>query len=466
MRIDSQNFNGHLAAIVRSAVSSVDAAMLVKAACRIDVPNRMLHVGQHAVSLADVKRIRVVGAGKASGKMAAGLDDAIGQQARELAIEISGHVNVPDDKVIPAGGVKVIGCRPSGYNFPTEKVVQQTDVVAGIVKDLQVGDVCLALISGGGSALLELPKIPLEDLVTVSKSLSHAGADIESLNTVRQCLSAVKAGGLARMKPGGTLIPMSSMIISDVIGDNLAMVSSGPTVVDAQVEIGSALEILHRYLTAQQIPQSVSAFFEQPPASPTTAQEAPSVKNILIGNNQTAVSAAIAAARAAGFEIANSRHANLETCGDVAQLGRQYARYLSNCSPSAKAAALISGGEPTVQLNESPGTGGRNLQLTAIVLQELLQLENAPQEIQFVSVGTDGEDGSAPVAGGWFDQTLLDQLASDSNLQMELKRSIAANDCYSFFNQVGYCVESPADVQTNVCDLQIMLTESLATSRI
>ena len=150
----------------------------------------------------------------------------------------------------------------------------------------------------------------------------------------------------------------------------------------------------------------------------------------------------------------------------MTQLGHQYARYAASCAQSAKASALIVGGEPTVHLTDEPGIGGRNLQLTAIVLQELLQSETAPKEIQFASVGTDGEDGSASVAGGWFDQALLDRVAGDAHLRQELKRSIAANDCYSFFNSVGYCVQSPADVQTNVCDLQIMLTGSVAAPRI
>lgn len=466
MKNDTKNSNGSLSAIIETAVRAVDAAALVEAACRIDVPSQMLHVGQHVVSLASVKRLRVVGAGKASGKMVAGLESAIGEQARQLAIEISGQVNVPDDKVIATGGVKVIGCRPPGYNFPTERVVEQTAVVANIVKDLQEGDVCLALISGGGSALLELPKIPLEDLVSVSKALSHGGADIESLNTVRRRLSQVKAGGLARMKPGGALIPMVSMIISDVIGDNLAMISSGPTVVDTPIKKETASEILHRYLTSDQIPQSVREFFQQPSASPKTKLADPSVKNILIGNNQTSVDAAAAAARQAGFEIANCEDANLDTCGDVTQLGRQVARYVARLESSAKPAALITGGEPTVQLNDSPGTGGRNLQLTGIVLQELLRSETFPREIQFASVGTDGEDGSAPVAGGWFDEALLTLLASDANLRQKLHHSITANDCYSFFHWVGYCVPSPADVQTNVCDLQIMLTGADAAPRI
>ena len=121
MGTDLPSLKGQLAAIVRSAVSSVDAAALVKAACRIDVPSRSLHIQEHSISLADVKRICVVGAGKASAKMAAGLEDAIGGQTKELGIEISGQVNVPDDKVIATSCVKVIGCRPPGYNYPTEK---------------------------------------------------------------------------------------------------------------------------------------------------------------------------------------------------------------------------------------------------------------------------------------------------------------------------------------------------------
>jgi hydroxypyruvate reductase len=311
-----------------------------------------------------------VGAGKASGKMAAGLEKAIGTQVRQLAIEFSGQVNVPDDRVIDCGEVKVVGCRAAGYNFPTEKVVRQTEVITSIVKDLRAGDVCLTLISGGGSALLELPKVPLEDLVAVSKALSHSGADIGCLNTVRQCLSEVKAGGLARMKPSGALIPMIGLIISDVIGDNLAMVSSGPTVMDAPRKNEVAAEILHRYLDQDQIPQSVTTILQQTPISKSKQS---AVDNVLVGNNQTAIDAAIATARQAGFEIACPDRAGIDACANVVDIGRQYAQYVASCLRDRKPTALITGGEPTVQLSNSPGTGGRNLQLTAVVLEELLQ---------------------------------------------------------------------------------------------
>ncbi len=457
------NLDGDLASIIETALRAVDAGTLVEAACCIDVPARTLQIRQHAISLTNVQRIRVVGAGKAAGKMAAGLEVSIGEQAKALGVEISGQVNVTDANVIECGRVNVIGCRPSGYNFPTEKVVQQTQVVANIVKGLQAGDVCLALISGGGSALLELPKIPLKDLVAVSKALSQSGADILCLNTVRQCLSAVKAGGLARMMPAEVLTPMTGLIISDVIGDNLAMVSSGPTVVDAPLQIKAAAEILHRMLAPSQIPDSVAAVLKQ---SPKTETSVSSVDNILIGNIHTAIDAATTAARRAGFEIANSVHASIDACANVAQLARQYARYVASWPQSAKPTALIAGGEPTVRLADSPGIGGRNLQLTAMVLEEIIQLETVPNKIQFASVGTDGEDGSAPVAGGWFDQELAHRLVSDDHLRMELKRAIRTNDCYRFFHWVGYCINPPSDVQTNVCDLQIMLIEPKKTSGI
>jgi len=400
--------------------------------------------------------------------MAAGLEEAIADQADQLSIEIIGQVNVPDDKVVATRAVKVVGCRPPGYNFPTEKVVGQTKVVADLVRNLRRGDLCLALISGGGSALLELPKIPLEDLVSLSKSLSDVGADIESLNTVRRCLSQVKAGGLARMKPTGLGIEMASLIISDVVGDNLAMISSGPTVIDSAETYGdeaaqrkAALEILHRRLEVKQIPESVTKLLSSPVES-TTEVNGGSVENILIGSNRIAVQAATDAARSAGYEVATVDD-DLNPYAEVSQLGRAYAQSIARYAESEKPWALITGGEPTVTLCESPGRGGRNLQLTAVVLQEMLQLETAPREIHFASVGTDGEDGTAPVAGGWFDRALIDRIASDVDLRVELERCISTNDCYSFFNSVGHCVELPEGVQTNVCDLQILLIRPSVT---
>jgi len=464
LKKDNQNSDGSLDAVINAALLSVDAATLVKAACQIDVPSQTLQIKQHSFSLAGVKRICVVGAGKASGKMAAGLEEVIAEQADHLSIEIVGQVNVPDDKIIATRGIEVIGCRSPGDNLPTEKVVQQTEAIVGFVKGFQEGDLCIALISGGGSALLELPKIPLEDLVFVSKALSQRGADIESLNTFRRCVSHVKAGGLARMLPEGLPIPMVGMIISDVISDNLGMVSSGPTVVDEFAneldQRRKALEVLRQFMDDQEIPASVLELLQSTVEAPTEVTSSP-VTNILIGNNQVAVQAASDAARSVGYDLVAPDQASLDPNGNVNQLGRQYARYLATGTGAENAAALIVGGEPTVSLCESPGTGGRNLQLAAIVLDELLGFETAPAEVQFASVGTDGEDGTAPVAGAWFNQRLLDRLAGDANLRQNLKSAMVNNDCYPFFSGLGYCIESPANVETNVCDLQILLTRSV-----
>ncbi len=472
MPITSSDPAGHLVNIIDAAVSAVDAAALVQCACRIDALTKALWVGQHRLPLAGVRRICVIGAGKAARRMVIGLEESIAARAEEIGIEIFGQVNVPDDKndskiggkIATARHVKVVGCRPPGHNFPTERVVRETKVVVELVRTLQPGDICLALISGGGSALLELPKVPLVDLVAVSKALSHSGADIESLNTVRRCLSQVKAGGLAQMKPAGSAIPLLGMIISDVISDDLAMISSGPTVIDSVQKSTDILSpsaaanaVLQRFLTPGQIPKSVTACLQSPTGPVANEPNDRAVKNILIGNNQTAIDRAARAARELGYVILSCDRQCLDPNTNVNQLGRQYAQFAEDHAQPDASWALIIGGEPTVTLCQSPGVGGRNLQLAAVVLERLLASGIDTAAIRYASVGTDGEDGTAPAAGGWFDGELLERVAAAATLQRKLRQSIANNDCYTFFDALGYSLGTLPDIQTNVCDLQVML---------
>ena len=439
---------------------AVDAGTLVEEACRFDAQTDCLEF--HAMSgaitslpLAGKSAIKVVGAGKAAGKMATGLEQAL--RAHADRFKVTGQVNVPEDRVVETEHIGVVGCRPPGYNFPTDRVVAESQAIANTVQSLSPEDVCIALICGGGSALLELPKIPLEDLVSVSKQLSQQGARIEELNTVRRCLSQVKAGGLANMMPADHPGGMTALIISDVISDDLGMVSSGPTVISnttPEADRDSAMSVIEKHFPNGGAPTSVTVCLQQESAAPSTSAAA---KQVLIGNHQVAVDAAKSAAESLGYAPPANVSPTFDVNTDVNLVANQFLDLLLKNQNAPVPWCLVTGGEPTVMLCDQPGTGGRNLQLAATLLTLLVQHGAIDRDFEFVSGGTDGEDGSALAAGGWFDQTLVKILIDDANELEFLNKCIAANDCDTFFRKHDRLVLLDEAIQTNVCDLHVLL---------
>ena len=236
--------------IWRAGLEAVRSERLIREHVR--VAGHWLIVGEEQpIDLQRIGRIAVVGAGKAGAGMAAGLEEALGPEIAESK-QLVGWVNVPADCVPPGedGGpprtarrIHLHAARPAGRNEPTAEGVAGTEEILKIVSLLRPDDLCLCLISGGGSALLPAPAegISLADKLAVTQHLSAAGADIR-LNTVRKQLSRIKGGGLARACRAGRLV---SLIISDVLGDPLDLIASGPTVPDHSTP-ADALTVLER----------------------------------------------------------------------------------------------------------------------------------------------------------------------------------------------------------------------------
>ena len=439
---------------------AVDAGTLVEQACRFDTQTNNLEFCamsgvKTSVALSGKSAIKVVGAGKAAGKMAIGLEQAL--REHEGLFTLTGQVNVPEDRVVATEHISVIGCRPPGYNFPTDRVLAESQTIANTVQALAPQDVCIALICGGGSALLELPKVPLEDLVKVSKQLSQQGASIEELNTVRRCLSQVKAGGLTHMMPVDHLSGMTALIISDVISDDLGMVSSGPTVISTtspEADCVNAMRVMNKYFPNGGAPNSVTVCLAQ---EPTIRRATATANQVLIGNHQVAVDAAKSAAVSLGYQPPENVSPTFDVNTDVTLVANQFLDLLLKNQNTAKPWCLVTGGEPTVMLCDTPGTGGRNLQLAATLLALIVQHGNVGREFEFVSGGTDGEDGTALAAGGWFDQTLVKMLIDDGDELEFLNQCIATNDCDTFFRKHDRLVLLDKAIQTNVCDLHVLL---------
>jgi hydroxypyruvate reductase len=337
------------------------------------------------------------------------------------------------------------------------------------------------LLSGGGSALLPAPApgVSLEEKQAVTRLLSAGGANIQELNTVRKQLSRIKGGGLARACRAGRLI---SLIISDVLGDPLDVIASGPTVPDRSTP-AEALAILERYLRGDErvAPASLAYLRAQAGFDPanfrhSAGQPTCQVTSFVIGNNAVAVDAAGVEAERRGYSHAMDAAAKLE--GPAEEVGRHLARMALRMQTEPGPDCLITGGEPTVQLAsaEIRGKGGRNQQLVLAALVELANLGfgnwdwelkanrvsgnpqspiSNPQTLALLSGGTDGEDGPTDAAGAILDAGVVRHMHA---LRLDPADFLRRNDAYHFFEQTGGLIRT-GPTHTNVCDVRVVVVD-------
>jgi glycerate 2-kinase len=442
-------------AIWQAGVEAVRSDRLVQDA--VQVRGEQLIVGDQRLPLRDIRRLAVVGCGKAGAGMAAGLEAALGASLMQDK-QLTGWINVPDDCVRPLQRIHLHGARPAGMNEPTAAGAGGAERMLALVGSLAADDVCLCLISGGGSALLPAPVagITLADKLAVTRLLSAAGANIRQLNTVRKQLSRIKGGGLARVCRAGRLI---SLIISDVLGDPLDVIASGPTVADASTP-QQALEILEHFQARQAgISPRVFQTLEQAAASPPPAAAEASCRviNSIIGNLATAVTAAGQEAERRGYRTRTVARQQLE--GDAEPIGRLLVVEALAMRAAGGRQCLIDGGEPTVKLVASArrGLGGRNQQLVLAAAEYLAdQPPDSARGLLLLSGGTDGEDGPTDAAGAILDETAL---AAAAARQLSPREYLARNDAYHFFEPLGRLLRT-GPTHTNVCDLRVVLTEA------
>jgi hydroxypyruvate reductase len=296
--------------------------------------------------------------------------------------------------------------------------------------------------------------ITLADKLRVTQHLSGVGANIQQLNTVRKQLSAVKGGRLAEACTAGHLI---SLIISDVLGDPLDVIASGPTVPDSCTP-QHALQVLDEFdARAGGVSERVYRFLEDAhAASPSASCE---VMNLVIGNNATAVEAAARAARERGYATESQAVRELE--GQAEHVGCQLADRALVMREAAGRHCLVTGGEPTVRLVERQrrGRGGRNQQLVLAALDRLVRQRGDPvHRIALLSGGTDGEDGPTDAAGAFLDEDVAARSAAYCP-----RDYLDRNDAYSFFDLVDALIRT-GPTHTNVCDLRVVVSCNEATS--
>jgi glycerate-2-kinase len=343
--------------------------------------------------------------------------------------------------------------RPPGVNEPTAAGVVGSLRILEIVASLTPRDLCLLLISGGGSALLPAPKpaITLEDKHAVTRFLMQAGAPIQALNTVRKRLSCIKGGGLARASRAGHTI---ALIISDIVGDPLELIASGPTYPDTATD-ADALAVLREFAANESdIPRRVWECLERADeGDPPTAEFPGTVTNHIIGNNGVALSAARQRATQLGYHVISLGSQN---CGEANAEGRALAercRSLLAGDDARLPACILSGGEPVVHLaqTDKPRKGGRNQQLVLAGLDVLH--DTGMDRIALLSGGTDGEDGPTDAAGAVADAELLRRSLRQG---LDPKTYLEINDSYSFFDQVDGLLKT-GPTHTNVMDLRVAL---------
>ncbi|MBT5021151.1 DUF4147 domain-containing protein [bacterium] len=436
-------------AIWQAGVDAVDSAQLVRNV--IQQTETGLVIAGHEWDFTNDGRICVIGAGKAGAGMATGFESLLKDEWKS---HVFGWINVPEDCVRELETIHLHGARPAGVNEPTAAGVEGVQEILECVRTLGEEDLCVVLISGGGSALLPAPVegISLEDKQMLTRNLMHAGATIQELNTVRSSLSKIKGGGLLRACHAGRLI---SLIISDVIGDPLETIASGPTV-DIASDPQRAIETLNT-IAARSNFEIPSAILHALQGLETVDEAEASVSitysNHVIGNNQTAVEAAAKKASELGYEIKLKEH---DQPGDANATGKQFAEKILQeqaVSASSPKLCFISGGEPTVVLavTEEDQKGGRNQEL---VLAAAKVLEENPQlGIVIVSGGTDGEDGPTDAAGAIID---LELLKKATELNLTIADYLSVNNSYSYFEQIDGLIKT-GPTHTNVMDLRVGL---------
>ncbi|MFP6647912.1 MAG: DUF4147 domain-containing protein [Pirellulaceae bacterium] len=447
-------------AIWHAGVAAVDSQQLVRDVVHVereknDVQGerQWLDIAGTPVPFTSGSRLVVVGAGKAGAGMAAGLEEALGESVIEQ-LDLDGWVNVPADCVRQLKRIHLHAARPAGINEPSEEGVVGSGRILEMVGSLGAGDTCICLLSGGGSALLPAPTagISLADKQQVTRLLSDAGANIQQLNTVRKQLSLIKGGGLARACHAGLLV---TLVISDVLGDPLDMIASGPTVED-QSTADDALAVLEEFdPDGRSTPGAIISLLRD--ASGTRPLEMSTESQLfhhVIGNNKAAVEAAGEEAVRRGYAVELEANQQLE--GTAEEVGTRLSGWLGSLPADQQPRCLVSGGEPVVQLvdPEHRGRGGRNQQLVLAALVDQLAQGVRLEDAVILSAGTDGEDGPTDAAGAWIDQSLIEKVLQQDQ---DARDFLARNDAYTFFDSLGSLLHT-GPTHTNVCDLRIVLS--------
>ena len=417
-----------------------DAASIFRAALESADPTDAVVRHLRRRRLDRYRRVVVVGAGKAGASMAKGAERVLGSRIT------AGLINVKDGHKLPLRRIALHEC---SHPLPDERGAEGAARIARLVSEADRDTLVLCLISGGASALLPLPASPvtLAEKQATTALLLASGADIHEINAVRKHLSSLKGGQLARLAAPASV---ETLLLSDVVGDDLDVIGSGPTAPDSST-FASAVGVMEKYGLLAKVPDAVRARLEQgvrgeipdtPKASDPVFRR---VRHTVIGSCRLAVDAAARRAKELGYRtLVLSSEIQGET-KDVARMHAAIAKEIARRGRPAKPpVCLISGGETTVTIR-GQGLGGRNQEFVLAAAIDLSGLDN----VVVFSAGTDGTDGPTDAAGAVADGATLGR-------SPDARQFLARNDSYHYFDALGDLVRT-GPTNTNVMDVRIIL---------
>lgn len=435
--------------IFSKAVSAVDPAQKLKDTVRIQGNQLLIKTeegSEKAFHLDGFKNMFLIGTGKASVSMAQAIERIFGDRITK------GIITTKYEHVLPLKRTEVIEV---GHPIPDQEGFEGAKKIRSLLGGSGPADLVIFLLSGGGSALLPLPVegITLEEKQQVTQFLLDCGADIREINTIRKHISQIKGGWLARWAFPSTVI---GLILSDVVGDPLDVIGSGPTVADIST-FEEAWDILTKYDLIERIPPSIRSHLlrgkegkgeETPKPAEKTFEK---VYNYLIGSNLLALRAAEKEASSLGL---NTLILSSSIVGDTRESARFHAaiakEVISSGNPIPRPACIISGGETTVTV-KGHGLGGRNQEFALAGALEI----NGLEKVALLSGGTDGTDGPTDASGALADHTTVSRARAAG---LDPKAHLENNDAYPFFQRLGdLLITGPT--HTNVMDVRILLVD-------
>ncbi len=428
--------------IFEAGIKAVNPYQAVKHYLKVE--GDFLYLPNHTFNLSAFKNIYVIGAGKASAYLALALEEILGERLKGgLIIVKYGHgAHLKKVKVIEAG-----------HPIPDENGLCGAHALVKLAKGFGIEDLVFCVISGGGSALLPLPVagISLKEKQETTKALLGCGAPIHEINSIRKHLSQIKGGGLARVVYPATLV---SLIISDVIGNDLGVIASGPMVADTSTFL-ECKKILERYHLLSNIPRAVRNHIlkgVRGGVQETLKQGSAILKktiNLVIGSNTQCLEAAEKKAKTIGY---NTLLLSSFVEGEAREVAKMQAAILKEIinfgRPILRPACVISGGETTVTIRGT-GKGGRNQEFALTCGIEIAGLKGTA----VLSAGTDGTDGPTDAAGAYADWKMVDRA---KKLGLDPCHYLDNNDSFHFFEQLNDLIIT-GSTKTNVMDMIVLL---------
>jgi len=427
---------------MQKALDAVDPAEAVRRQLRL--VGDQLAVGGRSYDLSRVGRLVVVGAGKAGGPMVRAVEEILGDRIGD------GLVIVKAEHALPTEHVALV---EAGHPIPDRHGLEGARRIESLISRLRADDLVLCLISGGGSALATYPVegLALADLQSTTDALLRVGASINEINAVRKHLERLKGGGLARL---AFPAQVASLILSDVVGDPLDVIASGPTVPDTTT-YADAWGVLERYGLEAAVPSSVKRTLQAGLRGELTETLKPgdpaaeTVHHVVVGSNALAADAAAAAAEDEGFNALVLTTFLQGEAREVAQVLAAFAEELvQRGGPIATPACLILGGDPIIK-EKRAGKGGRNQEMALAAAVALAGIRN----VLIGCLATDGTDGPTNAAGAIVDG---DAVARAERVGLDPLEYLAENDAYRFLDALDLLLKT-GPTRTNVNDLAFVL---------